>query len=516
MKKRLLCGALLAAMLAATFTSCGGNGGNNTGSNNESTGETAQGEAYTPNPDEEPYNVKFLYLVAQEGDHYQDIVNAINEKCKEDINMTVEPITVTYGTIATTLNMMLPAAEALDVYTRFGSDQGTDLDSGYLLNWADYKQNLQDVIDYYGEDSLGACYIGDTWVVIPSNYERCAWTCFLVRDDIMAELGHSVDDYTGFDLSDPSTFDQLTELFAEVKEAHPEMVGISGTMAMGTQTVYEHDGLSDNFGVLMDPANSTEIVNYYETDIFRNICEINKTWFDAGYATADIATQQDSIEPILKAGNTFAGICNGKPNTVVEKLSQCGYPVNLIKISDTLLTSSNYTNGFCLSSASEDPAKAAAWYNWAFTSQEFNDLINWGLKGTDWVETEDGMADFPEGADVNSVGYHNDYGWIYPNQMVGHAWVGNEPDIWDQYVEFNKGNSVSNAFGFRWNSAPVINQFAACTAVRDQYIKGLVYGTVSDIDATIAEFNEALYGAGLQAIIDEKQSQFDAWRGAEG
>ena len=38
---------------------------------------------------------------------------------------------------------------------------------------------------------------------------------------------------------------------------------------------------------------------------------------------------------------------------------------------------------------------------------------------------------YPEGADVNAVGYHNDYGWIYPNQMVGHVWEGNEPDVWD-------------------------------------------------------------------------------------
>ncbi len=516
MKKKLLCSALMVAMLAATFSSCGNSSTSSTSGSTGTDSETSQGEAYTPNPDEEPYDVKFMYLLAQEGDHFQDIVDAINEECLNDINMTVTPITVTYGTMSTTLGMMLPAGEDLDVFPCWASNQSTYLDSGYLLPWSDYSYNLQDVIDYYGEDALAACYIGDQWIVIPSNFERCAWTCFLVRDDIMEELGHSVDDYTGFDVNDPSTFDQLTQLFAEVKEAHPEMVVINGTMAMGTQTKGYCDGVGDNFGVLLDPENDTEFVNYYETDMFRNICEINKVWFDAGYASADIATQNDSIETILKAGNTFAGICNGKPNTVAEKISQCGYPVNLIKISDLILTSENYTTGFCLSSASKDPEKAAAWYNWAFTSQKFEDLINWGIEGVDWVENEDGLADYPEGKDVNSVGYHNDYGWIYPNQMVGHAWAGNDVDVWDQYIDFNKGDRVSNAFGFRFDSAPVVDQYAACTAVRDQYINTLVFGCVSDIDASLAEMNDALYGAGLADIIAEKQSQFDTWLAAKG
>ncbi len=512
MKKKLLCGALLAAMLAATFTSCGDSSSSST--TNNTGDESAQGEAYVVNPDEDPYTVHFVHLLAQEGDHYDQIVDAINEICLEEMNMIVDPITVTYGTAATTLNMMLPAGEPLDIFMSF-VDTNTSIDCGYILDWSDYAYNLTDVIDTYGEDNLKAAYVGDFWATIPSNFERVTYTCFLVRDDIMEELGHSVDDYDpySFDILDLSTFEPLTELFQEVKDNYPGMVGISGTMAIGTQTKSWCDGIgTDNLGVLLNPESNTTISNYYESQEFYNICTLNKEWFDKGFYTADIATQQDSIETILKAGNTFSGICNSKPNTVVEKLSQCGYPVNCLNISDTLLTSQNWKTGYQLAAASEDPAKAAAWYNWAFTSTEFNDLINWGLEGTDWVLTDDGMATYPDGADVNSVGFHNDYGWIYPNQMVGHAWEGNDADIWDQYEEFNKGDRVSTAMGFVWSSANVTDQYLACQAVYDQYIKQLVYGTVSDIDASLKEFNDALYAAGLQDIIDDQQAQFDAWR----
>ena len=46
--------------------------------------------------------------------------------------------------------------------------------------------------------------------------------------------------------------------------------------------------------------------------------------------------------------------------------------------------------------------------------------------------------------------------------------------------------------------------------------KKLICGAVSDIDATIAEFNEKLYAAGLQDIIDEKQRQLDEFLAAKG
>lgn len=516
MKKRILSCMLLAAMIVGSLASCGGKTETTTGGN-ESTGSTgsSEGTGYTPNFDEDPYEVKFMYLLAQEGDHFAQIGEEINKICLEEMNMTVELIPVTYGTQGTTLNMMLPAGEPLDVFVAWGGDQGTYLDSGYIRNWADYGEYLPAIYDYLG-DNISCCYIGDTWTVIPSNFERCAWTSFLTRRDLMQELGYSVEDFEGIDIDDMSSFDKLTKMFEEAHAKWPEMTIINGTMAMGTQTSCYCDGLSDSLGVLDNYGQDEKVTNWYESENFYNICKLNKEWYDKGLYSMDIVTNQDNVETVLKAGNTFAGICNAKPNTEPEKLSQTAQDICVIKISKTMLSTGNFTNGYCLATASEDPAKAAAWYNWAFQSQEFNDLINWGIEGIDWVENEDGLATYPEGKDVTSVGYHNDYGWIYPNQMIGHAWEGNPVDIWEVYEDFNKGDYVSKGHGFKYNNAPVINQVTACNAVKAEYEKTLVMGAAADLDATLAEFNEKLYQAGLQDIIDEKQKQLDEWRAAQG
>ena len=113
--------------------------------------------------------------------------------------------------------------------------------------------------------------------------------------------------------------------------------------------------------------------------------------------------------------------------------------------------------------------------------------------------------------DGSNYRYHNDLGFIYPNQTAGHAWAGNPSDIWQQYKDEADNALKSMAFGFTYDPSNVTDQAIACTAVNSQYQKTLWFGAVDDVDAAIATYNEALYGAGLQTIIDEKQAQLDAW-----
>ena len=94
--------------------------------------------------------------------------------------------------------------------------------------------------------------------------------------------------------------------------------------------------------------------------------------------------------------------------------------------------------------------------------------------------------------------------------MVGHPWVGNPVNIWDIYAEYNANTAKSQAFGFMFNSVPVETEIAQLNSVYEQYYKDVAFGVI-DIDQGIADFNKALYDAGLQKVIDEKQRQLDEW-----
>jgi putative aldouronate transport system substrate-binding protein len=220
---------------------------------------------------------------------------------------------------------------------------------------------------------------------------------------------------------------------------------------------------------------------------------------------------RDSGETKMRAGNCFSYIVNVKPNTDVEKLAQTGYEVVVIPLGKAM----KYTNAvhaelYSIANASTDPAKAMRFLNWTYISQDFMDLINWGIKGEDWIETPDGMAAYPDGINAQNVKYHNDFGWIYPNQFAGHAWAGNPPDIWDQYRTYNASLLVSRAFGFTFDSTPVANDEAQLNSVYEQYCYDVGFGVV-DTESRLKEFNKALYDAGLRRVMDEKQRQLDAW-----
>ena len=96
------------------------------------------------------------------------------------------------------------------------------------------------------------------------------------------------------------------------------------------------------------------------------------------------------------------------------------------------------------------------------------------------------------------------------NQFITYVWVGDDLDIWEQLDHFNKTAIVSKAMGFTFNAEPVKTEYAACSAVLEQYRCALESGAMEP-ESTLEQFNDALYNAGLQTIIDEKQNQLNEW-----
>lgn len=467
--------------------------------------------AWEPNFDEDPYTIHFQYCVAKEGADQQAVVDALNEVTLAELNMNVDLIPQTYGTWAQTISMMLTANEPLDLFLASSSSFATFIDSGYVRDWSDYMDLIPDVIDGMGDD-IEAGYVGDFLIGFSQMKERGYQAGLIARKDIMDELGLTPDDFNVTN-ADISTYQQLDDLFAQVKELYPDMIAVGGTSGLSCSFVGNFaDTMGNNFGVLENYGQTTTVTNYYESEQFKNFCEISRRWFQAGYESADAATNQDSGETLMRAGNLFSYLTNLKPNTAVEKLAQTGYEVYTIPVTAEVMTTSASVNAivYSLANASEDPEKAAAFYNWCYTSEAFADLINWGVEGLDWVLTDDGMAAYPDGVDASSVGYHNDYGWAYPNQMAGHAWTGNDADVWDQYKEYNASLLRSQAFGFTFDSTVVTDQLAACSSTLDEYDNDLNFGTV-DVESGIQNLNDKLYANGMQDIIDAKQEQLDAW-----
>lgn len=512
--KRMISMIIALAFLITLFAACGETNSSSIPSSSSGTpslvSDATSGESGSSNEiDGEGYTVNFAYQVINEGVDQQKVNEAVDALAMDEINMHVNLLPMTMGTYNNQIPLMLASGDPLDILNVMSASFSSYIDSQYIINLADYLDCFQETVELFGEDAF-AGYIGDFLVGFGMMKERGGPVCLVVRSDIFNELGFKADDFQ-ITVEDYSSFDKLTELFQKVKEAYPDMWITDG--AIGTLAALAYvDNLGSNFGVLENYGQSTMVTNYYESDQFRFFCELAKNWYDSGYVYEDVAISQDTGEMLMKAGNTFSFISAAKPNTKTEKLAQTGYDCEVILLGEPMKCTNSVVSGlWCIANCAEDKTKACQFLNWAYTSGEFNDLINWGIEGIDWVLNDDNQAEYPQGVDPSNVGYHNDLGWLYPNQFAGHAWAGNPVNIWDQYREYNNNSLKSLAFGFSYDSRPVSNEIAQLTNVENQYLKNVSCGIVDDVDAALSEFNQALYDAGLQTVIDDKQGQLDAW-----
>ena len=158
--------------------------------------------------------------------------------------------------------------------------------------------------------------------------------------------------------------------------------------------------------------------------------------------------------------------------------------------------------------------------NYVFTSREFNDTINWGVEGIDWVESDDpskNVATYPEGMTAENATYHNSYGWAYPNERVAHVWDNNKPDMYTRiYPEAEAASKRSKAYGFQFVNSGWVDTEGAFKNIFDEYLYTIAAGAVADPAASIKEFNDKLYASGLKEYMEEQQKQLDAWAAENG
>ena len=177
---------------------------------------------------------------------------------------------------------------------------------------------------------------------------------------------------------------------------------------------------------------------------------------------------------------------------------------------------SNVNNYWTISYTSAKPERAMQVLNELYSNPEVSSTLIYGVQGKNWdfVDEEQGLIDYPEGVTAETTDWFVT-AWHFPNELISYKWVTDGPTIWDDPIEFNKNAHPSQAKGFFWDSTPVVNEVTACNAVLDKYRDGLDCG-VTDPDEVWDAMKEEFEAAGIQKILDEKQSQLDAWREANG
>ncbi|GAB2617083.1 hypothetical protein GCM10027067_31210 [Pseudactinotalea suaedae] len=142
-------------------------------------------------------------------------------------------------------------------------------------------------------------------------------------------------------------------------------------------------------------------------------------------------------------------------------------------------------------------------------------LLNFGIEGTDYIVTDDGFLDFPEGYDssTDSLGANFWGGRMDEFELPRVTDAPNKQELFDQLDADAKDYPYSTLL---INKDPIDPILAAMGSVFSEYIPQLQYGKFADPEAAIAEMRQKLLDAGYEDALASVQADLDAWAQNQG
>ena len=466
---------------------------------------------------EEPAEIVFAYMTQNnipESSELERIQNLINDYTVDKINTKVKLVLFSNSDYMNQVNLMLASGEQIDLFQSLNTPHLKYMKDGTALDITAYlddelKETKEIVYDKFLEPTTiegktyGIMNMGSAYV--PGG--------FTYREDIAEELG--------IDMSQVTSPEDLTDVFAKVQEAYPSMVIIDPNRAdsmfgtyLGSRVGF--DGLGDsntsNVSGVAYQGDAT-VVDIYETPEFKEVCDLARSWFEAGYYANDAATTTATTAELLMSGNCFGTFCGlGNPKIAQQYTNNYGHPFDNVKISDSLVGSGN-TNAWMVNSSCENPSAACKFLNLLYTDAYVDNLLVYGEEGVDYKLDENGCVVAPDGyTDLNSVAYTDNMNYHYwGNKWLTYPVAGG---LYGEEKEANKQQNydakLSDYYGFMYDYSGKEAEYTACQNIVAEYKKSLWVGA-ADVDETIAEMTKRLKAAGMDDLIQVKQEQLDKW-----
>lgn len=286
------------------------------------------------------------------------------------------------------------------------------------------------------------------------------------------------------------------------------------------------DYISGGFCMFED---SDEVVNIYTTEGWKKCCEIMADWYERGLVKQDILVvnpddyiktnvlNEESIPVHFEATIPPEGVEEAYETTLSN-----GIEVTLLPIQENYFMISSWgAGGNGVTASCEHPEEALLFLQaingGSELGTEIYNTIVYGLEGTHYEKIDDTHIKTLE-YDGSQGGGDTSYAamkWIMGNTFNAYLnQACNDSDVSrDLAVNENPDNIISPLMGFRFNSENVQTQLEQCAAVVSEYEATLQWGAKgADWEAYYDEFVSKLEAAGYQQVIDEMQSQYDAWK----
>lgn len=514
---------LLALTLAMTcFAACGSNGGDSSAAGGSSAAEDSTSssveEDETSAGDSELPTISLMIVCGTTPPDADAVAAELSKITSEKIGCNVEFVTFEVGNSKQQIQLLLSGGDdTLDVYWADGG--------GTSVNFVSAAENgqampLEEVMEPYadgmkealGEEVYNAGIVNGVQYGVGRLLDQASVTVFNLRADVAEACGYQNGDVL-------SGLDELTELFAQVREKYPDIpiIGpMNGAINWGDTRV-DNLGDANMLGVLDNYGQDETVTNYYESEKYQERLDYVKQWMEMGCYMTDLMNVTEApadLIPAERALGCFAGHFSAEMNGI---WSSQNFGVDMASLQIYGEEAVAVTPGayYCINPNTKNADLCAALLNEMATNPDVVNLLINGIEGQHYqvLEDENGeYATYLEGKDVSSTGWVMGYSWTALNSTLSLPF--DYPSTYfDDLLAANAAADRSKAFGSQFDTTECADALAACTNVVNQYANPLLSGAVQDVDATAEQFRQALRDAGIDEIIAVKQAQLDEYLG---
>lgn len=485
--KQWLAVAMAGVMGATLLTGCGGSGSSSATSGATSE-DASQGET-----------IEITWMVrSDEPNNYDSVMAAVNEKLKEDLNMT--------------LNMRFIAPGDYDTKMQMAMAGGDEWDLCFTSHWANNYVNAAGKGAYLEltEEMLQE-NAPNLMATIPEQF----WDGIEVNNKVYALMNYQVMyDQPGFmilkdaveeqniDINSIDSWEKLDATLGQLAEAYPDKYATRGGDLTAAKFLRDEPiSTIMSLPFLAYDPETKKISNTLYFDECQDYFRYAKEWKDKGYTPADAATMQDELT-MLSQGQILSRYSRYKPGNDSSLKNTYGndwlsFPMGK-GVVDTNSAQSTLT---AVNVNSEHPEEAIQLYDYIFGNQEVSNMLFFGLEGQDYELVNGRVKRNPDGWNFTSP-------WMIGNQFQAYLMESDEEGIWEKTMQGNEEAELDALFGFVPDRTPIETELATCEAVWTEYKDILNYG-LDDYNTVIPQMMEKLKAAGLDTVTAELQSQLD-------
>lgn len=448
-------------------------------------------------------------------DDLEQIEDAVNEITAEKIGVEVDLIPVDTAGARDTYFLWLARGDGIDLMLIRDQDITAYIDSGFLtplnsyLKWnGSYLQSLNE--ETGGMLAKGAQQQGRSYGVANLSAAGAVGYGLWVPESVLSEAGIE------WDAEHIYTLQEIDRILGQLKAAFPE------SYPLGQITARENGSAAERFISMGDPAGgsiasgtvyeeSGTVVSPFSTPEYREYLSYMRRWYEAGYILPESVTFDAAVQPLLEERKILAYPYYSFPGVMDLFLGHetdyvCLHTVETVKRRDYSL------DGYwTVPSTANYPEDAVRFLDLLYSSDELMYLLNYGIEGEHYeiTDAENREMTWVHDGDGDVSGFYN------PMARIG--------DLRDLCMfgtdgtealreEWNRSAVEGSARyeGFIFITESIREELDRVDQVIRDYAPVLESGSV-EWETVYGEFQQKLAEAGLPRVLEEKQSQLNAW-----